>query len=218
MKARIYIYAIVLAAGILTALADEPKTNTPTGATTSIPASTNEVAVPPTITATSAPAPAIVHKVKPPAVVPLTQASTVPAPSNSAATHLTMTNAIIPPPMTTSTSAPAVTGEAKPPGNESLTETSAVPVQSNITAAPPAESSGIGWQGTLAISVAILAVAGGLAVFMLRRSGKADHASLITRAMGEHKDEHKDEDKHEDKPEEKREPKKETQKFPPPMT
>jgi hypothetical protein len=66
----------------------------------------------------------------------------------------------------------------------------------------------------LAIGVAILAVAGGLVIFMLRRLGKTDHASLITRAMGEHKDE----DKHEDKPEEKREPKKETQKFPPPMT
>ena len=72
------------------------------------------------------------------------------------------------------------------------------------------------------MSVAILAVAGGLAVFMLRRLGKADHASLITRAMDEHKDEHKDEekheDKHEDKHDEKREEKKEPPKFPPPMT
>ena len=83
MKARIYIYAIVLAAGILTALADEPKTNTPSGATTGIPANTNEVAVPTTTTtATTAPAPAIVHKVKPPAVVPLTQTSAVPAQTN----------------------------------------------------------------------------------------------------------------------------------------
>lgn len=76
----------------------------------------------------------------------------------------------------------------------------------------------MGWKGTLAISVAILAVAGGLAVFMLRRPGKTDHASLITRAMNEHKDKHKDEDKHEEKPEEKREDKKEAKKFPPPMT
>jgi len=197
MKARIYIYAIVFAAGMLTALADEPKTNTQTGATTSIPANTNEVAVPPTITATSTPAPAVVRKVKPSAVVPLTT-----------------TNAITPPPMTTSTSAPALTGEVKPPEDESLMETSAVPVQSNIPAAPPPESSEISWKGALAIGVAILAVAGGLVIFMLRRLGKTDHASLITRAMGEHKDE----DKHEDKPEEKREPKKETQKFPPPMT
>ena len=101
-------------------------------------------------------------------------------------------------------------------------QTSAVPAQSNIPTELPTESSGIGWKGTLAISVAILAVAGGLAVFMLRRLGKADHASLITRAMSENKDEHKDEDKdtgkHEEKYEEKREDKKETQKFPPPTT
>ncbi len=214
MKARIYIYAIVFAAGMLTALADEPKTNTQTGATTSTPANTNEVAVPPTITATSAPAPAVVRKMKIPAVVPLTQTSAVPARPNITAAPLTTTNAITPPPMTASTSAPAVTGEAEPPENESLTQTSAVPVQPNITTAPPPESSEISWKGALAISVAILAVAGGLVVFMLRRLGKADHASLITRAMSEHKDEHKDEEK----PEEKREKKKETQKFPPPMT
>ena len=98
--------------------------------------------------------------------------------------------------------------------------TNAVPAESNVPAAPPTESSGIGWKGALAISVAILAVAGGLAVFMLRRSGKADHASLITRAMSEHehKDEDKDAGKHEEKPEEKREDKKEIKKFPPPMT
>jgi hypothetical protein len=53
---------------------------------------------------------------------------------------------------------------------------------------------------------------------MLRRSRKADHASLITRAMSEHKDEDKDTGKHEEKPEEKREDKKEDKKFPPPMT
>src|ERR1035441_7839805 len=62
MKAWIYICAIVFAAGMVTALADE--TNTPTGATTNLPANTNEVAVPPPMTATSAPAPAIIHKVK----------------------------------------------------------------------------------------------------------------------------------------------------------
>ena len=53
MKARIYIYAIVFAAGMLTAPADETKTNTQTGATTSLPANTNQVAVPPPMTATS---------------------------------------------------------------------------------------------------------------------------------------------------------------------
>jgi hypothetical protein len=169
MKAWIYIYAIVCAAGMVTVLADETKTNTQTGATTNLPANTNEIAVPPPMTATSAPAPAIVHKVKPPVVVPLTQ-------------------------------------------------TSAVPAQSNITAAPPSESSGTGRKGVLAIGVAFLAVVGGLTVFMLRRSHKADHASLITRAMNEGKDEDKDTGKHEEKPEEKREDKKEIKKFPPPMT
>ena len=61
MKAWIYIYAIVFASGMVTVLADE--TNTQTGATMSIPANTNEVAVPPPMTATSAPAPAVVRKV-----------------------------------------------------------------------------------------------------------------------------------------------------------
>jgi len=204
MKAWIYIYATILAAGMLTALADEARTNTQAGATTSIPANTNQVAVPSPTTATSAPAPAVVRKVKSPAVVPLTPTSAVPAPSNSAAAFLTTTNASTLPPLTTSTSAPAVTGE------ESLTQTNAVPAPSNTTAAPPPESSEIGWKGVLAISVLTLAVLAGLAVFLLSRSHKADHASLITRALSENKDEHKDEEKHEDK--------KETKKFPPPMT
>jgi peptidyl-prolyl cis-trans isomerase B (cyclophilin B) len=45
MKAWIYLCAIVFAAGLVTALADETKTNTPTNATMSTPANTNEVAV-----------------------------------------------------------------------------------------------------------------------------------------------------------------------------
>lgn len=173
MKAWIYIYAIVFAAGMLTALADETKTNTQTGETMSIPANTNEVAVPPPMTATSAPA-------------------------------------------------PAVAGEVSLPDDVSLIQTSAVPAQSNITVAPPSESSGTGRKGVLAIGVAFLAVVGGLTVFMLRRARKADHASLITRAMNEDKDEDKDTGKHgekrEDKPEEKKPEKKEEKKFPPPMT
>jgi hypothetical protein len=204
MKARIYIYAIVFAAGMLAALADETETNTQTGATTSIPANTNQVAVPPPMTATSAPAPAVVRKVKPPVVVPLSQTSAVPVQSNITAALLTTTNAIILPPTNTSTSASAVAGEV------SLIQTGAVPAQSNITAVLPSESSGIGRKGVLAISVAFLAVVGGLTVFMLRRSRNADHASLITRAMNENKDEDKDTEKREDK--------KETKKFPPPMT
>jgi hypothetical protein len=201
MKAWIYICAIVFAAGMLPALADEPKTNTPAGATTSIPANTNEVAVPLPVTATSAPAPAVAHKVKPPVVVPLTQTSAVPAQSNITAESLTI-----------STSAPAVAGDM------SLMETGAVPAQSNITAAPPPESSGTSRKGAWAISVAFLAVVGGLTVFMLRRSRNADHVSLITRAMSEYKDEDKDTGKHEDKPEEKHGDTEEIKKFPPPMT
>ena len=216
MKTFNLIYAIVFAAGMVTALADE--TNTPTGATTNIPANTNEVAVPPPMTATSAPAPAIVHKVKPPVVVPLTQTSAVPAHSNITAAPPTTTNAITPPPMTTSTSAPAITVEVRPPNDVSLMPTGAVPAQSNVTAVPPSESSGTGRKGILAMSVVFLAVVGGLTVFLLRRQRKADHASLITRAMNENKDEDKDTGKHEEKPEEKREDKKETKKFPPPMT
>jgi peptidyl-prolyl cis-trans isomerase B (cyclophilin B) len=45
MKAWINLCAIVFAAGMVTALADENKTNTPTNATMSTPANTNEVAV-----------------------------------------------------------------------------------------------------------------------------------------------------------------------------
>jgi peptidyl-prolyl cis-trans isomerase B (cyclophilin B) len=45
MKAWIYLCATVFAAGMVMALADETKTNTPTNATMSTPANTNEVAV-----------------------------------------------------------------------------------------------------------------------------------------------------------------------------
>jgi hypothetical protein len=163
------------------------------------PALTN----PPPMT-TSAPAPAVTNEVS------LMQTSAVPAQPNITAAPLTTTNAITPPPMTTSTSAPAVAAEVRPPDNVSLMQTGAVPAQSNITAAPPPESSGTGRKGILAISVAFLAVVGGLTVFMLRRSRKADHASLITRAMNEDKDTGKHEEKRENKKEDKR--------FPPPMT
>jgi hypothetical protein len=207
MKAWINIYAIVLAAGTLTVLAQEAKTNAPAAATTGIPAATNLVAVPTATAATSAPAPAVVHKVKPPPVVPLTTTSSIPAQSN-----------IIVASPTASTSAPPVTSEAKAPEEESLTTTDAVPAQPGVPAALPLESSGMGWKNVLAIIVAILAVAGGLAAFMLNRSRNADHASLITRAMSEAKDEEKHEDKHEDKPEEKQGDTTVTRKFPPPMT
>jgi hypothetical protein len=115
----------------------------------------------------------------------------------------------------TSTPAPVVTNEVKPPDEVPLMQTSAVPAQPEIAAvplsttnaiAPPPESSKTGHKGALAVGAAFLAVVGGLTVFMLRRSRKADHASLITRAMNEDKDTGKHEEKHEDK------------KFPPPMT
>jgi len=184
MKARTCIYALVFAAGMVAALAQDTNTTTQTGAPTEAIASTNEVAVPPPITPSPPATPAIVHKVKPPVVVSLTQTSAVPAQSNVTVAPLMTTNVITRSP-TTSTFAPAVAGEG------SLVETSAVPAQSNVTAG---ESSGIGRKGILLISVALLAVLGGLAVFLLRSSRKADHASLITRAMSETKDE----DKHDD--------------------
>jgi hypothetical protein len=68
--------------------------------------------------------------------------------------------------------------------------------QTNAMAAPPAnstaqtntvaltpEDSGLGSGGALAVGGAFLVVAGGLAVFMLRRSRKNSHTSLITRSI-----------------------------------
>ena len=125
-----------------------------------------------------------------------------------------------PPPMViTSTPAPVVTNEVKPPDEVPLMQTSAVPAQPEIAAvplsttnaiAPPPESSKTGHKGALAVGAAFLAGVGGLTVFMLRRARKADHASLITRAMNEDKDTGKHEEKHGEK--------KEDKKFPPPMT
>jgi hypothetical protein len=86
-----------------------------------------------------------------------------------------------PPPLVmTSTPASAVVNEMKPPAVGSLTQTSAVSAQPQIAAAPltttnnaiapPPESPGIGRKGALAIGVAFLA--GGLTVFMFRRTRK----------------------------------------------
>jgi hypothetical protein len=85
-----------------------------------------------------------------------------------------------PPPLVmTSTPAPAVVNEMKPPAVGSLTQTSAVSAQPQIAAAPltttnaiapPPESPGIGRKGALAIGVAFLA--GGLTVFIFRRTRK----------------------------------------------
>jgi len=47
----------------------------------------------------------------------------------------------------------------------------------------PQEDSGLGSGGALAVGGALLVAAGGLVVFMMRRSRKNSHASLITRTM-----------------------------------
>ena len=181
---------------MVTALADETKTNTQTDATTSTP-NTNEVAVPPPIAA-----PAVTNEVKPPAVVPLMQTSAVPVQSNIAAASRTTTKTIVPLPMTaTSAPAPAIANEVKPPVVVPLEQTSAVPAQTEITnepltptnaAAPPPESSGIGHKGVWAGGVVFLVLAGGLAIFMRRRSHAASQGSLITSAMNENQKSHED--------------------------
>ena len=54
--------------------------------------------------------------------------------------------------------------------------------ETNASALPP-EDSGLGGGGALAIGVVLLVAAGGLTVFILRRSRKSGQASLITRSM-----------------------------------
>jgi hypothetical protein len=206
MKARICVCAIVSAAGLLTALAEEPRTNPPAAPTVSVPAVTNEVAVPPPPPATSAPVPAPVHKVKPPVVVPLTPTNTISAPTNASALS-----------STTSTSATSVAGEPKAPEEESLTPAGGVPAESNLVAGTVSGSSGMK-RNIVIIGVVILVVAGGVVVVLMRRKCKCDHASLITRAMSETKDEDPHEDRHEDKPEGKQGDTTVTKKSPPPMT
>ncbi len=85
----------------------------------------------------------------------------------------------LPPMVTTSTTASVVANEVKPPAAGSLTQTGAVPAQPQIAVAPlattnaitpPPESPGVGRKGALAIGVAFLA--GGLTVFMFRRTRK----------------------------------------------
>ena len=96
-----------------------------------------------------------------------------------------------PPPLTaTSTPAPAFASEARPPVVVPLAQTSAVPAQLTIAPAllpranaitPPPESPGIGRKGALAIGVAFLA--GGLAVFMFRRTRKTGGDNPSARSM-----------------------------------
>jgi hypothetical protein len=173
MKAGIYIYIIVLAAGMVTVLAQEIKTNTQTSTPNA-----GEVAVPPSTTTTSAPAPAVVKEARPPVAAPQTP-----------------TKAVAPLSMTaTSAPAPAVAKEVKSPVAAPLVETSAVPAQPEITAepltptnaaAPPIESSGTGHKGIWTGAVIVLAVVGGRAIFMWRRSHISSRGSLITSALNE---------------------------------
>jgi hypothetical protein len=177
MKARIYIYTIVLAAGLIMVLAQETKTNTPTSVTTSTP-NASEAAVLPPMTATSAPAPVVAKEGRPPAVAPLKP-----------------TKVVAPVPMTaTSAPAPAIANEVKPPDVVLLEETNAVPAQTEVTAesltptnaaASTPESSGIGRKGVWAGGAAFLVMVGGLAIFMWRRSHAASQGSLISSAMNE---------------------------------
>jgi hypothetical protein len=177
MKTWIYICTIILAAGMVTAPAQDTKTNTQTSATTST-LNTNGVAVPPPMAATPAPAPAVAKEAKPPAVTPLK--------SPKAAVPVPMT--------TTSAPAPAVAKEVNPPVVAPLVETSTVPAQPEITAepmtptnavAPPPEGSGTDHKGVLTLGVVVLAVVGGLVIFMWWRSRAATQGSLITSAMNE---------------------------------
>jgi hypothetical protein len=244
MKASYYIYTMVLAAGMLTALADEPKTNTPTDATSTpntnkvvvpapmaaplvangvkppvvvpswqtsaVPVQSNITAAPPasakaviplSMTATSVPAPTVANEGKPPVVVPSWQTSAIPAQSNITAAPPTPAKAVIPLPMSaTSAPATAVANEGKPPAVAPLEQTSAIPAQTEITSEPPtptnaaapsAESSGNGHKGVWAGGMAVLALAGGLAIFMLRRF-RASSGSLITSAMNENQKSHED--------------------------
>jgi hypothetical protein len=58
-----------------------------------------------------------------------------------------------------------------------------IPTAQTNAPAPSPENSDPGGGGTLAVGAAFLVAAGGLTVFMLRRSRKSSHASLITRSM-----------------------------------
>jgi hypothetical protein len=194
MKAWICIYTIAFAAGMVTALAGETKTNMQTDATTGAP-NTNAADILPPLAA-----PVVTNEVKLPIVAPMLQTSAVPVQSNITATPRTPTKTIVPLPMTaTSAPAPVVANGMKPPVVAPLEQTSAVPAQTEIThepqtptnaAAPPPESSGTGHTGVLAGGVVILA--GVLGIFIWRRSHAASQGSLITSAMNENQKSHED--------------------------
>jgi len=107
-----------------------------------------------------------------------------PAPKPPPALKSVLTN---PPPLViTATPAPVVTNQVKPPDEVLLMQTGAVPAQLKIAAAPltttnaiapPSDTIEISRKSAFAIGVAFLAMAGGLAVFILRRARKpgGDH-------------------------------------------
>jgi hypothetical protein len=233
MKARIYLLLTVLAAGMVTASAQETKTN-------AVPAA-GEVAAPPAVTVPATSAPAVAKEPKSTAGGALTPASPAPAqPKTSTTPRMSSAENIGSGHKDMGTNPPSpvgpVTEEAKPPADASLTPTGAVPAEAEAApgpspnpASPPAEGSGLDRKTALLIGGAILLVAGGLAFFMWRRANMVSHGSLITSAMHVTRYDDKNDDKVEDKTGEtseagtevmdkpETEAKPEEKKFPPPM-
>jgi hypothetical protein len=99
-----------------------------------------------------------------------------------------------PPPVAPTNPVPETNAVSAPekistPETNSAAETNAVfppakipTAQTNAPALPP-EDSVLGGGGALAVGGVLLVAAGGLTVFMMRRSRRSGHASLITRSM-----------------------------------
>ena len=231
MKARVYLLVVVFAASLVTAWAQEAKTN-------AVPAA-GEAVAPPVTAAPATSAPAAVKEAKPSAVGTSTPASSIPGQPKIATTPRMSTSEgtgtghkeilTNPPPP----AVPATEG-VKPSDDLSMTPTSAAPVEAEVTpasppepAAPPPEGAGLDRKTALLIGGAIVLVAGGLAFWMWRRANIVSHGSLISSALNlvkyDEKTEDRTEDKNEEKPGEKSEAgtevigKPEEKKFPPPM-
>ncbi len=225
MKARIYILAIILAAGRLAVLAEEAKTNDAAGATAP--------AVPPTATAPPPSTPAAAKEAKPLAAASSTatnpvpvqpKITTTPRMSSPESTGTIQKEMVTNSPPTASTMTEAATS----PDNVSAMSTSGVPVEADATTAPPPnavapppERSRIDRKSSLLLGGAILVVAGGLAGLMWRRSNAISHGSLISSALQLVKYDEKNEEKPAEKGEAGTEvvskPRTEVKKFPPPM-
>jgi hypothetical protein len=89
------------------------------------------------------------------------------------------------PPQTTTASNPPL--PAEPPSSTNTAPTNAAPskITETQTNAPatPAENSKPGGSGALIMAMVLMAAAGALTVFMLRRSHKTNRGSVITRSM-----------------------------------